>query len=195
MDTFIATRCVVHKVEHLLGKPTAASELSRRLARVAASIVIVATTIHEHAISVSIGATLTTERALGEIEMNICSLEHVVVDLVEIRHRSDNMSSDVSLVVEGLETTPDTNVRLQLETGISIVLLVDIDPLLDLNHTGSVIDVEGDICRLRLDLANLSDECDLCHGGTVDFEVCTSVCLFGIEDLLDCDRAQGLILV
>jgi hypothetical protein len=111
----------------------------------------------------------------------------MIVDLVEVCHGSDNMRTDMTLVIEGLETAPNTNVGLELETRVGIVLLIDIDPLLDLNRSGAIFDLEGDICRLGLDVANLSDECDLGHGGTVDFEVGAGVGLFGVEDLLDGD--------
>ncbi|KAI6769312.1 hypothetical protein HG531_010416 [Fusarium graminearum] len=100
----------------------------------------------------------------------------------------------MAFVVEGLETTPDANVRVELETGFGVVRLVDINPLLDLDLAGTVIDLEGDICRLGLDAANLSDECDLGHGGTIDLEVGAGIGLFGVENLLNGDGAQGLIL-
>ena len=127
--------------------------------------------------------------------MDVGSLEHVVVDLVEIGNRTDNVGTDMALVGEGLETAPDADIGVLLVPRVSIVRLVHVDPLLDLDLAGAVVDLECNVCRLRVHSSDLSDKCDLGDWGTVDAEVGAGVCLFGVKNLLDGDRTEGFILV
>lgn len=111
----------------------------------------------------------------------------MVVDLVEVGDGADDVGADVALVGEGLEATPDADVGVHLAARVrGLVLLVDVDPLLDLNLAGAVVDLKGDIGGLGLDVADLPDECDLGDDGAVDLEVGTGKGLLGVEDLLDC---------
>jgi hypothetical protein len=119
----------------------------------------------------------------------------VVVDLVEVGDGSDNVGADVALVVEGLETAPDADVRVELVALVGFLLLVGVYPLLDLDLAGAVVNFECDVCRLRVDAANLADKGDLGCGCAVNLEVGARVALFGLDDLLDGYRSERLVLV
>jgi hypothetical protein len=127
--------------------------------------------------------------------VDVRRLEQVVVDLIEVGDGPDDVRADVALVGEGLEAAPDADVRVQLEARLGVVLLVSVDPLLDLDLAGAVVDLEGDVCGLRVDAADLADKGDLRDGRPVDLEVCAREGLLGLEDLLYRDGPQRFILV
>ena len=119
----------------------------------------------------------------------------MVVDLVEVGDRADDVGADVALVVERLEAAPDANVRVELVALVSLLLLVGVYPLLDLDLAGAVVNLECDVCRLRVDAANLADKGDLRCGRAFNLEVGARVAFFGLDDLLDGYGAEGLVLV
>lgn len=119
----------------------------------------------------------------------------MIVDLVEVRHRPDNVRTDMALIGEALQASPHAHMRVQLELGVGVVLLVHVDPLLDFDLAGAVVDLERDVGGLRVDVADLSHERDLRDGRVVDLEIGARVGLFCFEDLLDGDGAEGFILV
>lgn len=176
MLAFVAarTRCIRDVVVDLLGCLRTAGQLAvPGVVAHSRSIPIASTTVDEHAISVG-GSSILPGCTLGVEEMHIGRLEHVVVHLVEVCDGADDVGADMTLAGEGLEASPDTHVRVDLAARIrGLVLLVDVDPLLDLDLTRAVVDLEGDVGGLRLDVADLADECDLCDNGAVDLEICT----------------------
>lgn len=66
-----------------------------------------------------------------------------------------------------------------------------VDPLFDFDLAGAIIDLVGDVCGLRADVADLADEGDGGGVGAVDLVVCFRVWLRGVEGLLDCDGTKG----
>src|SRR5690348_15559944 len=120
MDTLVAARSVVHKAKHLLGQARASGQFRRCC--ISTSLVVVAATVDKHAISFAVGTTLATKGPLGKVQVNICGLEHVVADLVEVLDGPDDVCADVPLAVEGLEASPDTDMRVELELRVVVVV-------------------------------------------------------------------------
>jgi hypothetical protein len=101
----------------------------------------------------------TLWRSAREVQMHGRSFEEVVVDFVEVGDKADQMCWDVALVVEGFETAPDTQVLpfFGLRLG-GLRVCVAVDPLLDLNEAGAVVDFEGCVGGLWGDGVDLADE-------------------------------------
>lgn len=171
MHALVATGRVVDEVEHLLRRDGASPQLAR-VRRPAtgtstagtAIVPVVVIAVDEHAIAAAstVSSAVSTEGALGEVEVDVGGLEEVVVDLVEVGDGADEVGADVALAVEGLDAAPDADVALEVEAGGVVVLLIRVDPLLGLDETRAVVELEGDVCWLRGDLADLGDEGYLC---------------------------------
>ncbi|KAG7048330.1 replication factor a2 [Colletotrichum scovillei] len=206
VHALVAAGGIVDKVEHLLRVRRDTSKLgglrgvaaARRRTTGAVSI----PTVDEHAVlaasctAVRRGTTAVgVEGSLCEVEVDVGGLEEVVVDLVEVGDGADKVRADVAFAVERLEAAPDADVALELELLVGVVLFIRVDPLLDLDEPRAVVELEGDVCGLGRDLADLGDEGDLGDGGAVDLEVGARVGFLGVDDLLDCDGAEGFFAV
>ena len=119
----------------------------------------------------------------------------MIVHLVEVGHGSDNMCSYVPLVGERLGTAPNAHMRIQLISWILIVLLIYVDPLLDFNLAGTVVNLECNVCGLWVYAADLADKCDLSDESTIDTKVGSLVSFFGVEELFDSYRSKRFILI
>lgn len=208
MHALVAAGGIVDKVEHLLCVRRDAPELGS-LRGVAAARRCTTTgavpipTVDEHAVLASSACTAVrrgtaavgVEGPLCEVEVDVGGLEEVVVDLVEVSDGADKVRADVAFAVERLQAAPDADVALELELLVGVVLFIRVDPFFHFNEPRAVVELEGDVCGLRRDLADLGDEGDLGDGGAVDFEVGARVGLFGVNDLLDCDGAEGFFAV
>lgn len=195
METFVATFCRAHKVEHLLGQRRAVDKLASTGVSAAHTSVVAIATVNEHAVAVG-SSVLTTWRSSREIQVYVGRLEHVIVDFVEVLDRTNNVRANVALVGEGLETTPDTDVRVDFEIGSGVFLShVGIDPALYINLSGTVVEAQSYVGRLGVDTANLADKRDLRNGGAINLELGSRHGFFGVDNLLDRYGSQGFILV
>ena len=119
----------------------------------------------------------------------------MVVDLVGVGDGADEVGADVALSAEVLEAAPDADVGVEAVARVlGLLLLVGVDELLDLELAGAVVDADGEVGGLRVEVADLADGGDLGDGGAVDLEVGAGVGLLGVEDLLDGYRPEGLVL-
>lgn len=165
MHAFVAAGRVVDEVEHLLRGDGAALQLApvRRTTGPAAgrAAVPAVVAVDEHAVAAagpSSSSSCSSQRTLGEVQVDVGGLEEVVADLVEVGDGADEVGADMALAIEGLDAAPDADVALELEASGVVVLLIRVDPLLGLDQAGAVVELEGDVCRLRGDLADLGDE-------------------------------------
>lgn len=126
--------------------------------------------------------------------MNVGSLEQVVVDLVEVGDGLDDVDADVALIAKTAEAAPDADVLLLAEGVVGgVVLAVGVEPLLDLDDAGAVVEAVGDVGGLGADLADHADEGDLGDVGAVDPEAVLPVeGLLGVDDLLYRYRPQRI---
>lgn len=194
MHAFIAAGRLGQELEHALGAGPTGAELRGVLAAA-----VCAVRVDEHAVAAA-GVAVAVARpvrgaqvALGQVEVHVGRLEQVVVDLVEVVDGADEVGADVALPAEGLEATPHAHVLLELVLGLQVLLLVGVDPLLDVYDAGAVVEAVGYVGGLRVDLAHLADDGDLGDGVAVDGEVGAGVCFFEVDELLDCYGAEGLV--
>lgn len=206
VHALVAAGGIVDKVEHLLRVRRDTPKLGCLRGVAAAGRRATGTvsipTVNEHAVLASSCTTVRrgtaavgVERPLCEVEVDVGGLEEVVVDLVEVGDGADKVRADVAFAIERLEAAPDADVALELELLVGVVLLIRVDPFLDLDEPRAVVELEGDVCGLGRDLADLGDEGDLGDGGAVDLKVGARVCFLGVDDLLDCDGAEGFFAV
>lgn len=197
MHTLIATRCIRQEPEHPLRVWSHQSQLLCLFA-----LAIVVGLIDKHAatiggISIAVVAILLSvtapQRALGEVQMHGQALELVVVDLVEVIDGAHKVGANVSLLVEGLEATPYAHVLVQRIFGFGILLLVGVDPFLDVDCAGAVVETVRDVGGLGVYGANLADDGDLGDGVVVDGEVGAGVGFFEVEELLDGDGPERFV--
>lgn len=197
MHTLIATRCIRQEPEHPLRVWSHQSQLLCLFA-----LAIVVGLIDKHAapiggIAIAIAAVLlsitASQRALGEVQMHGQALELVVVDLVEIVDGAHKVGANVTLLVERLETTPYAHILVQGIFGFGILLLVSVDPFLDIDGARAVVETVRDVGGLGVYGANLADNGDLRDGVIVDGEVGAGVGFFEVEELLDGDGPKRLV--
>jgi hypothetical protein len=101
--------------------------------------------------------------------MDCCCVKQMVVNLVVISDRSNNVCADMFLVIEGLQFAPDSAVTFFDELRFRSTFIahlvgqrhVTIVPLLHFNNASPVVDFVGDVGSLCADVSNLTDECDL----------------------------------
>lgn len=115
----------------------------------------------------------------------------MVVDLVEVRDRSDDVGANVSLAIECFHPPPDSAVAilyefglLRVEVHVILVCSFAVHPLFHFDYAGAVIDFVGYVRGLCGNIANLPNESDLTYGVAIDLEVGIWVWLMGIEGLL-----------
>jgi len=83
----------------------------------------------------------------------------MVVDFVEIGNGTDEVCSDVSLVVECLETTPYAKIFTFFWEGFGgSGVGVAVDELLHVDDAGAVVEGVGCVCGLGGDGVDLADE-------------------------------------
>ena len=86
-------------------------------------------------------------------------LKQMVVDLVAVCHRTDQVRGDVALAVEGLQTAPDAQVLPFFRLGLCVCLVgICVYPLLYFDYAGAVVDFVGCVCGLGGDGVDLADE-------------------------------------
>lgn len=179
---------------HLLGfgrkSRQFAVDSSAVLAATSAGIVP-STAVDKHAVTIT-----TLLYRLRHEQVHICRLEHVVVDFVVIRNRPYQMRTDELLSGQALQASPDTNMSTDLVAWVlSLMRLVDVDELLDVDRARAIVDADCDVGGLRVEGADLADSCDLGDGGAVDLEVGALEGFFGVEDLFDGYGAKRFVLV
>lgn len=144
------------------------------------------------------------QRPLCEIQMHGRGLEQVAADLVVIRDGPYDLRADMLLIVERLELAPHPCVAILDQPGflparrLPVLLalrVVRVDPLLDLDGAGAVVELVGDVRGLRGDVADLRYESDGGDFGAVDAELALLVLGFGRVDLLDGYRAERVFAV
>lgn len=116
----------------------------------------------------------------------------MIVDLVEVGERTDLLSDNVAFS-KGLELAPDAGICIFNQTTSAAFCLIilcsfHIDPDLDFDSAGAIVQLVCDVCCLLADVANLTDESDSGELGAVDGKV-FRVGLLCFEQLLDGDRA------
>jgi hypothetical protein len=85
--------------------------------------------------------------------------KQVVIDLVEVGDGADVVCCDVALVVEGFEAAPDAKVLSFFGLWLCVRgVSVAVDPLLDVDEAGAIVDFVGCIGGLGLDGVDLADE-------------------------------------
>lgn len=85
-------------------------------------------------------------------------------DLHLVRHGPDDVRAYVPLVVEGFQAAPDARPLVGDQGGFAtaaggaVAGVVGVDPLLDFDDAGAVVELVGGVCWLGGDVADLSDE-------------------------------------
>jgi len=126
--------------------------------------------------------------------MHVRCVQQVVVDLVEIVNRTDEVRADVLLAVEGCQPAEYAHVCVRRELGFRGALgSLGVDPLLDVDYARAVVDRVGDVCCLGLHAADLPDERYLRDGDAVDGEAGAGVGLVALDELLDGHGAEGVV--
>jgi hypothetical protein len=87
------------------------------------------------------------------------SFEEVVIDFVEVGDGADEVCSDVAFVIEGLDAAKDAQVlSFFWERPYGRWVGVAVEPLLDFDDAGTVVDFKGCVGGLLLDGVDLADE-------------------------------------
>lgn len=133
------------------------------------------------------------QRPFDIVQVDVGGLELVVVDLVEAVDGADKMGADVALLTESLEAAPDAHPLIGLVLGVGILLFVGVDPLLDIDGAGAIIETVRDVGLLRVDGSHLTHDGHLRDGVTVDEKVGSGISLLKVEELLDGHGAQRLV--
>lgn len=128
--------------------------------------------------------------------MYVRRLEQVGIDLVQVGDRAHYMSSNVFLVVEGLEAAEDAHIHVLADgenggRGAG----VNVQPDFDLDEARSVIESEGLVRGLCRDHAYLPDESYLSHFMAVYLEFCVWMGLLGVDYLFDRYGSECLFAV
>jgi hypothetical protein len=93
----------------------------------------------------------------------------MVVDFVIVDYRSNDVSTNMALAVELLQSSPYSAVTLFDEFGLGrfrldvhfILVCFDIRPPLDFYETSSIVNFVCDVRRLDVDISDLTNECNL----------------------------------
>ena len=108
-------------------------------------------------------------RSPAEEQVDGSRFKEMIIDLVVIRHRSNDMRANVFLVVESLQLAPHSAIPVFDQLWLRVTPIahlicrrhLGIVPLLDFDGTGAVIHLVGDVGRLSADVPNLANESDL----------------------------------
>lgn len=101
--------------------------------------------------------------------MDCGRIQQVVVNLIVVRDRSDDMCANVFLIVEGLQLAPHSAIRVFDEFRFRVIAVahlisgrhLTIVPLLDFDDACAIVNFVCDVCSLCTDVPNLADEGDL----------------------------------
>jgi hypothetical protein len=96
--------------------------------------------------------------------MDSGSFEQVVRDLVHVFHRANDLRANRFSVVEALQFSPRSAVCAFDKLSLDWVVLVNsvrVDPLLDLDTTGAIVESVSGVGGLRRDIADLPNESEL----------------------------------
>jgi hypothetical protein len=115
------------------------------------------------------------------------------------------MRTNVSLVPERLDRAKYARVPVELELALPIagslaIVRVHVigrggvDPFLDFDFAGAVVDFVGYVCALRADVPHLAYEEDVGYVCPVHLEGCFREWLRGVQDLFDCYRAESFVV-
>lgn len=111
-----------------------------------------------------------------KVKMHVRCLEQVVLDLVVVGQRPDDVGADVAFVVEGFQPAPDAGVGVFDKTGLLAAgavhgvggeARVRVRPQLHFDGAGAVVELVGCVGGLGGDVADLADEGDLRVGCVV----------------------------
>lgn len=115
-------------------------------------------------------------RAAGEVQVDVRRLEQVVLDLIVVRQRADDVGVDVAFVVEGPQAAPDADVGVFDEArpvdatggggvGVGGGAVVRVGPRprpqLHFEGAGAVVELVVGVGGLDRDVADLADEGEL----------------------------------
>jgi hypothetical protein len=88
-------------------------------------------------------------------------LEQVIVNLIRVLDRANEVRAQVALVAEGLEAAPRAYVRVLDDGRFVRGVCFRVDPDFDFDGAGAVVEAVGYVCGLLGDVADLADYCDL----------------------------------
>ena len=99
----------------------------------------------------------------GGVEMDNSGFQKMVVDLVEVDNRPDDMCSNISFIAQGVQPTPDSHVTVLSDVLLlqRLVVIVPIVPDLDFDGSSAVIQFVCYVCGLLRDVSDLGNECTL----------------------------------
>jgi len=99
----------------------------------------------------------------GHVEMDNSGFQKMVVDLVEVDNRPDDMRSNISFIAQGVQPTPDSHVTVLSDVLLlqRLVVIVPIVPDLDFDGSSAVIQFVCYVCGLLRDVSDLGNECTL----------------------------------
>jgi hypothetical protein len=160
-------RMVLEEAENLLGVARQVGRLGSVGSTIA--VAVVAAT-DEHAVTVLTGVAIA-QLALGEVQVDVGGLEHVVVDLVVVGNAADVVGVDEATVGEALDASVYADVCV-LELDLLLVgRRLGVHPLLDIDLAGAIVDLVGDVRGERGDAADLANDGDLRDGVAINLEV------------------------
>lgn len=126
------------------------------------------------------------------------------MQLINIPQRPHTMRTNKPLIRKRAHAPKNPRIPIQLDLVLprrartlpiirlhGILRRARVDPLLDFDLAGAVVDLVGYVCGLGADVADLADEGYGGGVGAVDLVVCFRVGLRGVEGLFDCDWAES----
>jgi hypothetical protein len=157
MNSFVALRRIFDGLIHF---PCT----NRDITEISIAILVIVRCIHGIPIASSlsgIGSGFgTTHWSTCEMEMYKGSIKHVMANLVVVVHGSNKVRAYMALAVEGLKPSKGLDIRvlLQLRVPSYSVTGIFVDPVLDFNFSGAVVNLVCDVRRLLGLVADLADE-------------------------------------
>ena len=148
----------------------------------------------------------TARRPTSKEKMHSGRLEEMTMQLIDILQRPNTVRTNISLIPKRLQFPEDLRISVQLNLilsrgtgafgfiGIHVIGCRRVNPLLDFDFAGSIVDLVCDVCGLRGNVADLADEADACCVGAIDLVVCFWVGLGRIECLFDCYRTESIVV-
>lgn len=134
--------------------------------------------------------------ASGKVQMHISRLQKMHRHLIHIRDRANKMTPHMTLIIEALHATKHSAIASLFQSlHLWVWWRLGVEPLLDFNEAGAVVQLVGCVCGLLCKAADLADEGHLLDFGAVDGEFGVGVWLLGVDKLLDCDWAETVFAV
>lgn len=112
-------------------------------------------------VSGACACTACTRWSSGEVQVDSGGFEQMIGHLVHVFYRADDLCTDGSSVVEALQLSPCSAVRAFDKLGFRGVVLIDVvrvDPLLNLDTTGAIVESVRRVCCLCRYVADLANE-------------------------------------